>query len=684
MFDEAGGQIVDVELTGCRPEPLASYLKALGVLRLVAEQMDSNASGFWKGETFVLRSRLDRDAVMQFFCNEWRPTPVVAPWNGGSGFYPKDNHEAAGAILSSTDPRLQSFVRSIEIARSFIEARGWQERPADDEKRLLLTAMRARLPDESLSWLDAAVLIGDDRLLFPPLLGTGGNDGRLDFSNNFQQRVVEVLASGTKSGIESSLFGTTVTTRFKGAMGQYQPAATERTNPWEFVLLIEGALMFASSATRRLENASSATMAFPFHARAAGGASTITDSDIGESRDELWLPLWSSPATIREVRRLFAEGRAKVCSGDHARPAASALDFARAVTALGVDRGIDGFTRVGFHVRNGLAYFATSLGRFATGHVQGARLLDDIDGWFERLRRRSLGRGIPADVVIARRRLEQAMFDAARFGAVASVLLALGDAEQRLGRSAAFTTEAGLRPLRNLPARWAVDLVDGSIEQRLAAALASRLGMRGRLLPLDRSGAHFGRGDELGCVFVERPLIENLHALLLREDVEAQQQRGGPAQESQRARCSLTDIAEFIEERVDDALVERWLRALVLIEGGLLPVVPPDARLPPALFAVLALVHHRHLGDAVLPRTTAVLARACVGDSIGASGAAIRRLNAAARRLPVPAIVEPAARTRRIAAALAFPLTLRQRRTLESTVLSASANSTIGPLQEKA
>jgi hypothetical protein len=43
-------------LAGCTPEPLMSYLKALGVFRLVAEQADSVARGMWKGDRFVLES----------------------------------------------------------------------------------------------------------------------------------------------------------------------------------------------------------------------------------------------------------------------------------------------------------------------------------------------------------------------------------------------------------------------------------------------------------------------------------------------------------------------------------------------------------------------------------------------------------------------------------------------------
>jgi CRISPR-associated protein Csx17 len=88
-------EVFDVELSGCRPEPLASYLKALGVLRLVAEQKDRNAAGFWRGEHFVLRSSLDADALVAFFEKEWRPTPIIAPWNGGSGFTGDEDSEEA-------------------------------------------------------------------------------------------------------------------------------------------------------------------------------------------------------------------------------------------------------------------------------------------------------------------------------------------------------------------------------------------------------------------------------------------------------------------------------------------------------------------------------------------------------------------------------------------------------------
>ena len=76
----------DLRLAGCSPEPLAHYLKALGVLRLVSEQADPDARGFWDGDIFVLRTSLDEPALLSFFAERYAPTPLLSPWNGGSGF----------------------------------------------------------------------------------------------------------------------------------------------------------------------------------------------------------------------------------------------------------------------------------------------------------------------------------------------------------------------------------------------------------------------------------------------------------------------------------------------------------------------------------------------------------------------------------------------------------------------
>lgn len=672
----------DIILKGCRPEPLASYLKALGVLRLVAEQKDPNAQGFWQGEHFVLRSTLEQDGLAAFFREEWRPTPILAPWNGGSGFYPKDNAAALDAIAAGAEPRFVAYREAISVARALIDGKRWTERPADEDKAWLLQALRARWPDEALAWLDAAVVLGEEKPQFPPLLGTGGNDGRLDFSNNFMQRVIACIDDC--DALTPSLFGASKSLRFQGTMGMYAPASDARSNPWDFVFLLEGSLLFAGAATRRLASAGPGTMAFPFHARAAGGSSSLAPTDEDKSRDELWLPLWSKGSTLREIHAMLAEGRAKVGVGagekQDERDANTALDFARAVSRVGTDRGIASFARVGFHERNGLAFFATPLGRYTVGDVGAARLLDELDAWLTRYRRAALSDRSPATVRRAAAVLEDAMFAMVGGGSASEVLLALSQVELTLARSIAFTENAYLSPLPTLSDAWQM-AVDDTAEARLGRALGARPGLRRRFLPLDpKNPRRWGRADDTGVVFGDRSAIDNLHALLLRDALESQ----GIGDDGARGSTTWADLSAFIDGTVDDELVERWAMATTLLPPGEAePVaVADDGVWPPATYAVLKLVLHGALTDGTpIKRTPMMLARACSGDAEGATRVALQRLNAVGRPLPVTALVESPSRTRRIAAALAFPLSWSQRRRLERMVLSAATSDSHEELQ---
>jgi CRISPR-associated protein Csx17 len=106
----------DVVLRGCAPLPLAHYLKALGILRLVAEleHGDAAATAYWKGDSFILKSRFDREALAQFFLTNYQPTPIIAPWNGGSGFYEGDEQSAVEAIRQGQAARLREVKHAIQ------------------------------------------------------------------------------------------------------------------------------------------------------------------------------------------------------------------------------------------------------------------------------------------------------------------------------------------------------------------------------------------------------------------------------------------------------------------------------------------------------------------------------------------------------------------------------------------
>ena len=102
-----------------------------------------------------------------------------------------------------------------------------------------------------------------------------------------------------------------------------------RVNPWDFVLMIEGALLFAGSVARRLGTDTADRRRVPLQrgiGRGRLGRLPSEETSDG-SRAELWLPLWSEPVTLAEVKHLFAEGRAQLGR----RQARNAVEFALAV-----------------------------------------------------------------------------------------------------------------------------------------------------------------------------------------------------------------------------------------------------------------------------------------------------------------------------------------------------------------
>lgn len=687
----------EIVLSGIRPEPLAQYLSALAILRLVAEQEDRNACGHWANNAFVLTSALNEGDLVEFFCNRYRPSPIVGPWNGGSGFWPKDNTDGMRAIVESKDQRFAAYCTVLEEVHGVIRRLGLQAKPDKKAKSDLIALLRSEVSDDALEWLDAALVLTNDGERYPPLLGTGGNDGRLEFSNNFMRRVAKLLLNRADPQlVRSYLFGEPGTGLLGAPVGQFLPAqaggangstgfsGSAQVNPWAYVLMLEGALVPSGMATRRLESGRGGTMAFPFSVRSAmvGYASASSE----DSRDELWLPLWSAPAGLREVRHLFAEGRAKVPTRRGSKPerrdAVDGLDFARAIASLGVNRGIESFSRYGFQQRNGLSFFAVPLGRWTVRSSKGADLLAEIDPWLNRLRGYVGSGKAPGAVVSATRRLEHAIMEACRRdddATIIEILIALGEVEGTLGRA----KERRLEPLASLSCSWFYQTcIAPSLEYRLAASLASA-GLRPRVRPvaLDkrRRWEWLPASSKTKTWMETASLEENLLELLRRREIEDQQGNVRIAHRdaaevgisdggrSGRPRCwaSLTDVVDFIDGPRGSGIDERRLEALIdglsLIDWP--SVKPRDVRnersLPPAGFALLALarsLEDPNREDQLLPLTSGMLANAAAGRLDVATRLAIQRLRGIGLSFTVDRLGDDRSRSRRIAAALAFPL----------------------------
>jgi len=481
--------VADVRLAGCRSTPLLGYLKGLGVLRAVSRQADPQARARWRHSTFELRSELHRDDLVAFFLHRYAPPPVVSPWNGGSGFFPKDKQgqDAFAVLEASDDARVQPLVRAIRSARELLTEMGLTQKPEPRvEKPELLRQLRGRLDDDAVAWLDTAIALTGGEPSPAPLLGSGGNEGRLEFGVNFAVAAVQALGLVHGKVVAPARRQELLDVSLHGGAGRLErlsvghldrdlaPGGLERgdfdalASPWDVLLGLEGAQVLAAGVARRHGVGRDAIVA-PFTARATPTAFASASGE--DTRGEMWLPLWPSWWLLRELEAVTREARAQVGS----RRAVTGLDFARAAGELGVARGITAFERFVLAKRAGRDHAAVPAGQVGVTDRPAVRALRDLDPWLQRLRRPR--EPLPASALAAIGRLERAIFALAARGRPSeaqAVLEAMGVVEATLARSGQRAEEAEQHPPDNVaagPLLQAAD--DGSAELVVAAALGS-------------------------------------------------------------------------------------------------------------------------------------------------------------------------------------------------------------------
>ena len=491
-------------LRGCQPEPLGSYLKALGTLRIIAEQADSTATGQWDFDGFVLTTRLNSDELVRFFIEEYKPTPVVSPWNNSSGFGKEGANELL-VIERSSDQRLSLYRETIKISRDILD----KIEDIKKQKERIIAQCRSRFPDEAVEWLDSAVLLlSDKKPAYPRIMGTGGNVGRLDIARNFHQHLVNVLglagrgtqrsasrsSSGSQDLIEDALFQTGMGIGVGMSASQFDPGAVGGSNsapegraknvvnPWDFILTIEGAILFAGGVARRIGFSSQSVAAAPFMVSASlGGYTSSSDGEM--PKGEVWVPLWEKAVTLPELKRLLAEGRAD-WKGQRAR---TGIDLAKAAGSLGVDRGISGFSRYIFADRDGQNPVAVPAGRIVV-HDRPMPVIEavaELDKWLDYIRK---SHQPPAGVSMLLNTVDRAVFSVSSgrdSDGIMPLLVNASRLETAIGRSTQFRNDPKnlLSPLRDLNAStWVPLLLErcDSRELRLALGLSSLRDMQSK------------------------------------------------------------------------------------------------------------------------------------------------------------------------------------------------------------
>ena len=438
-------------LYGCSPTPLASYLKALGVLRLLSspanhvsgEAADPHARGWWENERFHLRTALSCNALLHFFLHDYAPSPIIAPWNGRAGFLEGDAGETStrgGAVLmrnveNSECRRLELMrgtvgslrnnahlgeynrlrARAKQLKEASKRLRGIERKLNDDEKSrvereakaaksLLLPSLRSETASHHVGYIDACYVLTADEAT-APLLGSGGNDGSRDFGVNFAEKLQALIDFGdgnptprAHAELESALLDLVRRGEEHGSMGQFNPGqggpngttGYEGYNPlnaWDVVLAMEGTLVFAGALTRRWGATGGSRAAFPFTFDSTSGGTGCLSS---EDPNRPRGEVWTP---IWSKPATFSEAVAIFAEGRLAlgeRAARTALDAARSIARIGATRGIGGFERYSIvQPDSKMPYQATPLGRFNTPQRPRRDLVSNLEAgdWINRARR---------------------------------------------------------------------------------------------------------------------------------------------------------------------------------------------------------------------------------------------------------------------------------------------------------
>ena len=750
------------KLDGCAPTPLAHYLKALAILRLVAEQRDASVRGWWKDEAFWLATELSREELLRFFLEEYAPTPILSPWNGGSGFY-KNWDEKSGAfrnsiaveavelLRSSGAPRLQAMRAAIsaydeiidtlltpvdiehlpkqERAALLLLARSETTRGIDkDEGKQSLLFKSGRIADEhGGTFVHAAVSFLSDATEWVPLWGRGGTDGKMEFPNNFLRRLIDVFEVTTGAArvgadalLRCALFD--VVSSFEElqpgplsasetSIGFFSPGCAggpnmgagyqseSSFNPWDFILMLEGALLFGASVTRQAVADERNAVSAPFAIFAEGighGSSAAADEKGSKFRKyEQWVPMWEGASLLTEVRSLLAEGRAALKRGR----ASTTEDFARAIARLGVARGVSSFGRYGYIERNGQANLAVPLGRWTVASQPHASLLDDVDSWLGSLRAFAHAERAPKAITSATRLVDEAVLAVCRAGGSPenwqALLIALGRAESALLRSpkTAGDPKRRLAPLPPLRIEWLSAANDGSPELRLAIALASQdvalrskggevfASVRAHWMPLDRSrAATRPQGERRAAKFATDAggVAHDPDVVCVRDDLEEDcvnlvrrraqlaptlRERSLGLFGARGAEAPLADVMAFLARDVNDTRILSLAKPLMAVSwwtDDRRRVEPPHGSAIDAVYAIVRIAHLSQPLDRgnkiTIKLDPEAIARLSSGALAGALTVCNRRLRASGLLPVLRHAVGANGDARRLAASLAFPI----------------------------
>jgi len=409
-----------LQLKGCHYEPLGDYLKALGIFRLIAEQLDPTARCWWKDGIFHLwlngdayypldgctckipsdqASEAERQAWLQeWFLNSVEISPFLLPWQSRSGFFSQKG-EAAKLICKDTH-QLQKLAQTmVDLSHVYEQpvqaARQWFEKDRDEgntQKNDLIRLIRNLVRNPSMiQFCDALATFRKnpkqaDNPTWQPFMGKAGAAESSGHSGTAWLKALEKCfqspGSKSKEASSSSLFDNNFPIlEDEFSLGIFWPVGKDDPNlaqnlkggrlgnPWNVVFLFEALPFLAGSLSRKI-SAKKAVPTFPFFTTATlGGHPSLSTDDDREGaspcKGELWMPIWNRPASPADLETLFSEGRI----GTHGTKLNRGRDFVSALSRFGARKGIASFSRFGVFDRSGSGTQTTRIAAYLGYYV---------------------------------------------------------------------------------------------------------------------------------------------------------------------------------------------------------------------------------------------------------------------------------------------------------------------------
>lgn len=374
-----------------------------------------------------------------------------------------------------------------------------------------------------------------------------------------------------------------------------KPYRDGQLTPWAMLLACEAFPLLVGAISRQIGSQRQGTGAFPFVTQ---GPAPISEKEAGIVMGEFWAPVWAKPLSLPEASALFKRGRAEV----NGRGAITSAAFAAAIIQKGTDAGLLEFRRFTLLHTTSAQTFESRLASIhpLASDVDAAQA--DVTAKIIRFRdalpreykkgKSWIYRGLQGPIDHALVYLAETASNNDRHIDASWKLL---DAVfTSLDKTAKNKTHREYEPaFALLPVSWALTLLKDTHEicreARIALALATlHSGTSHAIMTQEKSCNHtapllayrvgvdpawknnwskikISKNTPLRVVWSQRELVDNLCAVIRRR-VMVESESGAEPPFNARFSLSIADVLAFLNNELEDGLIDRWLTRFMLFD----------------------------------------------------------------------------------------------------------------------